>query len=184
MRNVREDRARRGARPRRAGGHLHQLLPATRSHLQQMPAAAPLHLRGDQPAGLPLVLATGHRRLRALRAATGRRRPAGRKDRFATRATARPCTTGGHAHGAGSSACWSPRPARALTLAPIAPGSRSSAPAPAAAPKTSSTRRGAARDARCAAGAGSCWPIPPAPSRRPWPARRRRSQPPASLASP
>ena len=52
----------------RAGRHLHQLLPATRSHLQQMPAAATVHLRGDQPAGLPLVLATGHRRLRALRA--------------------------------------------------------------------------------------------------------------------
>ena len=90
---------------------------------------------------------------------TGRRRPAGRKDRFATRATARPCTTGGHAHGAGSSAGWSLRPARALTPAPIAPGSRSSAPAPAAAPKTSSTRRGAAPRARCAGGPGSCWPI-------------------------
>jgi len=115
---------------------------------------------------------------------TGRRRPAGRKDRFATRATARPCTSGGRAHGAGSSAGWSLRPARALTPAPIAPGSRSSAPAPAAAPKTSSTRRNGAHHARCTAGPGSCWPIRPAPSRRPWPACWRRSQPPASLASP
>jgi hypothetical protein len=33
-----------------------------------MPAAAPVRLGGDQPADLPLVLAAGHRRLRALRA--------------------------------------------------------------------------------------------------------------------
>ena len=90
----------------------------------------------------------------------------------------------GHAHGADSSAGWSLRPARALTPAPIAPGSRSSAPAPAAAPKTSSRRKDAARRARCAAGPGSCWLIPPAPPRRPWPACWRRSRPPASLASP
>src|SRR5215813_13451032 len=68
MRHVREDRAGRSARPGRAARHLRQLLPAARGHLQQMPAAAPMHLRGDQPPGLPPVLATGHRRLRALRA--------------------------------------------------------------------------------------------------------------------
>ena len=79
---------------------------------------------------------------------TGRRKPAGRRDRCATRVTAPPCGTGGRARAAASSAGWSPRPARALTPAPTAPGSRSSAPAPTAAPKTSSTRKAAAHDAR------------------------------------
>ena len=115
---------------------------------------------------------------------TGHRKPAGRRDRFATRVTARPCSTGDRARAAGSSAGWSPRPAPALTPAPSAPGSRSSAPAPSAAPKTSSTTKGTAHGARCAAGPASCWPIPPAPSRRPWRACWRRSRPPASLASP
>ena len=68
VRHVREDRAGRGARPGRAAGHLRELLPDARGHLQQMPAAAPVQLRGHQPAGLPVVLAAGHRRLRALRA--------------------------------------------------------------------------------------------------------------------
>ena len=44
-----------------------------------MPSAAPVRLRGNQPAGLPLVFTTGHRRLRALRArpATEARWPEG-----------------------------------------------------------------------------------------------------------
>ena len=53
------------------------------------------------------------------------RRPAGRKDRFATRATARPCSTAASAHPAASSGGWSPRLARPLTRARTARGSRS-----------------------------------------------------------
>ena len=74
----RDDPGRRGGRGRLAqsrcapgGGRTsRQLLPAARSHLQQVPAPA-RHLRHDQPAGLPLVHAQGHRR----RARCGQDRP-------------------------------------------------------------------------------------------------------------
>jgi hypothetical protein len=97
---------------------------------------------------------------------TGHRKPGGRRDRFATGVTVRPCSTGGRAHAAGSSAVWSPRPARALTPTLIAPRSRSSAPAPAAAPKASSTRKAAAHDAACAAAPAICYRPAPGSSPR------------------
>ncbi len=78
----------------RPAGHLRELLPAARGHLQQMRAAAPVRLRGDQPAGLPLVRAAGHRRLRALRARPAAGKPAGPRDRSATRVTRGPAAPG------------------------------------------------------------------------------------------
>ena len=145
--SVREDRAGRSARPGRPAGHLRQLLPAARGHLQQMPASG-ARAPTRQPAS------RSARRARRgppppARAAgtTGRRKPAGRRDRCATRVTARPCSTGGRAHAAGSSAGWSPRPAPALTPAPNAPGSRSSAPAPSCGTEDKLYEKG--RCARC-----------------------------------
>ena len=76
-------------------------------------AAAPPVRRSGRPASRSaLVHAAGHRRLRAVRGRTGRRKPAGPKDRSATRVTPRPCATEGRARAAGSSGGWSPRPAR------------------------------------------------------------------------
>ena len=65
--SVRQDRAGRGPRPGRAPGHLRELLPAARRHLQHLRQAAGVPLRRDRPAGLPIVLTAGDRRLRPLR---------------------------------------------------------------------------------------------------------------------
>ena len=134
-------------------------------HLQQMPAAAQCTY-ARPPAHLPLVLATGHRRLRALRARPATGSPLARGTGLRPVLPRGAAATGAGAHPAASNGGWSPRPARRLTPAPTAPGSRSPTPARTAGPKTSSTKKAAAPGAACAAAPAIC--CRPAPGPSPW----------------
>ena len=68
VRDLRQDRLDRGAGPRRRAGHLRELLPDARRCLRRLRPAPRVQFRRDQPPGLPVMLAPGHRLMRALRA--------------------------------------------------------------------------------------------------------------------
>ena len=167
VRDVRQDRSDRGPGPRRARRRLRELLPDAGSNLRRVLAGCRFY-RATSPR-LPGRSARPARRRRPppapAAARTARPRPAGPKDRSATRATPPRCGTGHHAHPAGRSGGWSPRPARPLTPAPAAPGSPSPAPAPTAGSRTSSSSAAGASAAACGAGPRRCWPGPAARSR-------------------
>src|SRR6202035_2186949 len=62
-----QDRADRGPWPRWPAGYLRELLPDARSGLRRVRPAPRMQLRRHRPSGLPVVLAEGNRRMRALR---------------------------------------------------------------------------------------------------------------------
>ena len=88
-----------------------------------------MHLRGDQPPGLPLVLTTGHRRLRALRAGPAAASPLAGGTGLRPVLPRGPAAPG--AVRALRAAAPAGRPARPAPLTPAltAPGSRSPTPA-------------------------------------------------------
>ena len=142
VRDLRQDRPDRGARPAAAQ-------PDICVNCYRMPEAVCACAAGAGSATSPPPAARSARHARPgppphARAAgrTARPRPAGPKGRSATRATPPRCGTAGDARPAASSGGWSPRPARPLTPAPTAPGCRSRTPALTAGSRTSSTRRG------------------------------------------
>ena len=124
-----------------------------------------VQLRRDQPSGLPVMLAEGDRHLRALRPGPPAPGPLARRAGLRPVLHRRAAAPRDGARPAASSGAWSSRPARTLTPAQTAPGSRSRTPAPTAGSRTSFMNAAAATGAACGAGPRRCSPDPTARSR-------------------